>query len=132
MKTITIVSVILLISVSGCKQDSSVSGKSETAMTVSYGSSGVGSIEGRMGYFSPALSESQANPYPSGYELGEYKWVSTDSSNASYRIFLDGDYASLKNQHVRATGYWQETIRAIGSDTYHYIMVTVDSIKVIP
>ena len=98
------------------------------------GSSGLAMIEGRIGYFSPELPPPNSQielPYPSGYMLGEYHWMTTDTPKVASRIYLDGDYGEYKYQYVQVNGSWKEIIKKQNKQEYHYLVISVDSIQVI-
>jgi hypothetical protein len=98
------------------------------------GLTGIAVIEGRIGYFSvppPPPNSPYRFLYPSGYVLGEYHWMTTDTPKVASRIFLDGDYGEYKYQYVRVNGSWKEIINMQNKQEYRYLVISVDSIHVI-
>jgi hypothetical protein len=133
MKQLIIVVIAALIMLSCQKDDTSTIDQPITGNDIIInGSSGIAEIEGRVGYFSPSLPPPNFNytfPYPAGYQLGEYHWITADTPKVSYRIYLDGDYGQFENHFVRIKGSWREKIIILNNEKYPYLIITVDSLR---
>ena len=130
MKNILLVLLsLLIIGIWGCKKEEVVSNQNN-----SIEESGIGTIEGYVGYFSVALPPPDSNlgVLPSGYTFSSYHWV-TDSPSCSYSmIYLLGQDSLLRDAiYVKASGKWEQATQKYGTADYSYLKLTVESIEII-
>ncbi len=95
---------------------------------------GTGTVEGYVGYFSPALppEDSEIPPLPSGYAFSSYRWIKGSPGVSFGQLYLLGRESDLKNAiYVRASGTWKLKSCGPSGSGDNYVELTVSRLQTV-
>ncbi len=106
MKTYVIVLILLVLAIwTGCKHDTGVNTEIVSIPNPPLLLADTVIVEGRVGYFSVTISPGGLVGRPSGWTLGEVRWVLNPPTVRYLFLFVEGiSIPSFKNHSVRVAG----------------------------